>query len=105
MISNETINSLVIGNCIARSELNYNFFGGVSADCAAHLGEEEDIVGISEKLEVSFSFRVIDNSEDLRACIFQFDLPKIDGVHVEVDIKSFRVALEREGHLVSILAD
>jgi hypothetical protein len=52
MISYYTIYTLIIWDGISRSELNYDFFVTVTCDGAFDLVEWENVVRVSEKLEL-----------------------------------------------------
>ncbi len=53
MISDQAVDSFIIGNCISGSKFNNYLAIGVSLKSTFGIIEQKDIVGISEKLELS----------------------------------------------------
>jgi hypothetical protein len=54
MIPHQTVNPLIIRNCISRLKFDYDLLVSVFSEGTFYFIEQKDVVGVSEKLEISF---------------------------------------------------
>ena len=96
MISDQTVDSFIISNCIPGSKF-YNYLSiSVSLEGAFSVIEQKDVVGISKKLEIRFQLWLIGNCEHLSAGMVKFYLPKIYRGSIKADFESMWVSFQRK---------
>lgn len=60
MVSDKAVDSFIVGNGVSGSELDNDFSLWIFCQNSFVITEEEDVVGVGEKLELSLYFRGVD---------------------------------------------
>jgi len=88
MISDQTINSFIVGNCIFWPKLDHYLLISISLNSTFRIIEQKDVVCICKKLKISIKLWVICNCEYFGTRIIEFDLTEVDRSRIETYSKS-----------------
>lgn len=94
MISHQTINSFIVGNCILWPKLDDYLPISISLNSTFCVIEQKDVVCICKKLKIGIELWVICDCEYFGAGIIEFDLTEVDWSSIETYSESMWMSLE-----------
>lgn len=105
MVSDDAIDSFIIGNSITGMKLNDNFFCWLFSYDSFGLAEIKNIARLSKKLEICLNLRRISDCKNFTRKRVKFNFIKVNRIGAEWYVISFWVAFALKINLVSALAN